>query len=422
MMPRTYEMSYEGAPYFRWVKMHKGVRYRVSCEELGAMVFTKEGSGRLANEWWRAKLASLNAPRADLEQQLADRAAELVKIDATIAAVKAAQELQERYALPAVHQAADEALRAVVSVPQAARPEQATKAQAERFLTLERLRITEPATFGDLQFNLTSLLTRGPVPEAAGDINEQTVTTVYVWLREDAAAAPSTQRKLLGYWQRFVRFLWEQRVIELPRNLDSYSMKVRPQAVRTYPAEQVREMLAALPERKRLFAFLALNCGMYSSDMGQLKKDEYRDGRITRRRTKTRNATGAPTVEYVLWPETRALLEAAMSNHPELCLTSRTGGPLWGTRIENGKLRRFDLIQSCWYGDSRRTNRKRPPIPLKALRSVSATLLESHPVYGRCTTLFLGHSPKTLKDRHYAAPPQALFDEALGWLRTQLLG
>lgn len=58
-------------------------------------------------------------------------------------------------------------------------------------------------------------------------------------------------------------------------------------------------------------------------------------------------------------------------------------------------------------------------MPLKALRSVSATLLDSHKDYARCTTLFLGHAPATIKDRHYAAPPQELFDDAVDWLRCQ---
>ena len=56
-MPRLYLMSWEGPPHNRWVKMYKGVRYRVSCQDLGAMMFTKEGTAKQANEWWRKKLA-----------------------------------------------------------------------------------------------------------------------------------------------------------------------------------------------------------------------------------------------------------------------------------------------------------------------------------------------------------------------------
>ena len=60
-MPRAYQMSWEQEK-LRWVKMHRGVRHRVTCEELGAMVWTKEGSGRLANAWWQRRLAALDGP------------------------------------------------------------------------------------------------------------------------------------------------------------------------------------------------------------------------------------------------------------------------------------------------------------------------------------------------------------------------
>jgi hypothetical protein len=58
-MPRKYEMSWDGPPNYRWVKMFKGQRYRVTCEELGAMVWTKDATRQLANEWWRGELAKI---------------------------------------------------------------------------------------------------------------------------------------------------------------------------------------------------------------------------------------------------------------------------------------------------------------------------------------------------------------------------
>jgi hypothetical protein len=33
---------------------------------------------------------------------------------------------------------------------------------------------------------------------------------------------------------------------------------------------------------------------------------------------------------------------------------------------------------------------------------------------------FLGHSPRTVADRHYVVPPQELLDEAVTWLGRQL--
>ncbi len=54
-------MSWEGKPYYRWVKMFKGVRYRVTCETLGLRRdrWTKEDSWQPANQWWQVRLAEL---------------------------------------------------------------------------------------------------------------------------------------------------------------------------------------------------------------------------------------------------------------------------------------------------------------------------------------------------------------------------
>ena len=47
---------------------------------------------------------------------------------------------------------------------------------------------------------------------------------------------------------------------------------------------------------------------------------------------------------------------------------------------------------------------------MKLLRKTSSSLLETHEVYGRYATLFLGQSPRSIADRHYVWPSQDLFD------------
>jgi hypothetical protein len=61
-MPRKYLMSWEDPPKKRWVEMYKGVRYHITCDELGAMVFTQEGSAKLANQWWKRKQVEIDGP------------------------------------------------------------------------------------------------------------------------------------------------------------------------------------------------------------------------------------------------------------------------------------------------------------------------------------------------------------------------
>ena len=157
---------------------------------------------------------------------------------------------------------------------------------------------------------------------------------------------------------------------------------------------------------------------MTNADIGELRKDMVKEGYLTRRRVKTGDHAHVPTVTYRLWAETLALLDRFKSDDPELWFVTERGTPLVTGWIEDGKPRKKDLISNTWQ------NWKaihKCPIPLCKFRSVAATALESHPHYGRYTSYFLGHSPISLKDRHYAAPSQAVFDEALEWLRGELI-
>lgn len=67
-MGRSFEMNWEGHPNFRWVKMYKGNRYRVNCEELGTPK-TKEDSYQAANNWWRQKLVEICTPTVNPQKQ-----------------------------------------------------------------------------------------------------------------------------------------------------------------------------------------------------------------------------------------------------------------------------------------------------------------------------------------------------------------
>ena len=46
----------------------------------------------------------------------------------------------------------------------------------------------------------------------------------------------------------------------------------------------------------------------------------------------------------------------------------------------------------------------------------SATLIRGNQKYTSLESLFLGHAPQSMSDRHYAVAPQALLDEAIVWL------
>lgn len=429
-MARAYRMSWEGAPAYRWKKMYRGKMHRVSCADLGASP-TKEASYQAANEWWGKTVAELQRPNPAEEMvSRLDRADLLDTIRQGQAAKELLQGLGEYPLVPlhedypvVVEDGGEYNLQGISQLVEklGKKPIQLDKTignQAHRYLEIERARGKAPNTFANLRhfvikFQEFAGLTDG---RAVSEIDEETTTDLYAWLR-NGTLAPHSQKECFNVFKRFVRFASSQGLLDLPRNLDSrlFSFANNPTKIKTYPLAEVRQMLHGLSERLRLYALLALNCGMLGVDMATLKHEELQSNRIIRKRTKTKSQANCPEVEYVLWDETIRLLNRYPRLHEEYVLTSKTGTPLWRCEVKDFKAKKTNLVQQQW-------KRGKVSIPLKALRSVSATLLESHSVYGRFTTLFLGHSPASIKDRHYSAPPQALFDEALLWLREQILG
>jgi len=133
----------------------------------------------------------------------------------------------------------------------------------------------------------------------------------------------------MGVAKQFVRWLDHNEFIErLPRNLDSKDLRItRPQhKVRTFAVEEVKTLLAHAPERTRLFLLLMLNIGATQKDISDLRPDEvdWTKGRIVRKRSKTRNSGGVPTIEYPLWSETFDLLRKYGEREGNGCCGTRT--------------------------------------------------------------------------------------------------
>ena len=142
-------------------------------------------------------------------------------------------------------------------------------------------------------------------------IDEKTVSAYYKWLGK-SKLADRTQAKRWRFFVRFVTWLGSERTIEsLPRNLNSpeYEFRVHPKKIKTYDDNLVKDELAKLTPRLKLYAMLGLNCGCTQVDFAALTIDQYRNGTITRKRVKTSDHDDVPTVTYKLWPETIRLLE-----------------------------------------------------------------------------------------------------------------
>ena len=225
---------------------------------------------------------------------------------------------------------------------------------------------------------------------------------------------------MFGIARTWVRWLVEQNKITTPpRNLASkeFNFHAASGAVQTWTIAEVRRVIGAARGKLKLALLLQLNTGMNQVDVSDLLDSEvdWKAGRVTRKRSKTRKKKNVPTVSYQLWPETFALLKQYRSGSERVLLT-KSGLPFVRKEMVDGKSKRADSFRSLYLALARALAFDKP---MKELRKTSASLLESHKDYGRFTSLFLGHAPTTIKDKHYAAPPQTLFDEAVLWLGKQ---
>jgi len=217
----------------------------------------------------------------------------------------------------------------------------------------------------------------------------------------------------------WIRWLAERGIVPLPMNISSRSFRFGSAAkkIETWTVEEVRRVIAESPARIKLTLLLMANCGFTQQDVSDLADNEvdWRAGRIIRKRSKTGDRDSTPTVNYSLWPMTFALLQEHRSGGATVLLT-KSGRSYLREEMRDGKAYHVDTLRAWFQCVQKRLDFHKP---MKQLRKTAATLLESHEVYGRFTSLFLGHSPSSMKDRHYAAPPQALFDEAVTWLGQQ---
>jgi hypothetical protein len=425
---RKFLMSWEGKPYYRWVKMFQGVRYRVTCEALGLRRdrWTKEDSWQAANQWWQGRLAELGQKPKGVEQveSVIESAGGLEKLVDTVVRGQAAREgllwIAERNGTEEEQPDREvEIMQAIASRAvnePAASKDRTVEYQTERYLALLRPRL-KVKSYKEVQLFMPSLV--GVIGNDIDAINEESVRAFWGHLGA-TGLGPSSRKKLMGFFFRFVRYLGEHEGVTLPMNLDSelFRVKVTTKAVKTWPLATVREVLGTLKPNLRLYALLGLNCGFTNMDIANISQGavDLEGGRLVHKRIKTHEQSNVPTVEYKLWPETLDLLRRFRSSHPDLSLVSMKGTPLVSTVYDTeGRPCLKDMVVEQW-----RRYAAGLPIKLKNFRSIGATLLEEHPVFGRYASHFLGHSPKTVAGKHYVAPSQQNFDEALDWLRGRI--
>jgi integrase len=227
--------------------------------------------------------------------------------------------------------------------------------------------------------------------------------------------------RILQVAKRFVKALWEWELIGLPRNLDSktLSFQVSPKQIEVFSADELAALWGAVKNQSRLHVLLCLNCGMLAKDVNDLRHDEvdWSAGVVTRKRSKTAEHEEVPVVRYKLWARTFELLKEYRSKDGDVVLLTESGKRWIQEKEEGGRWSRSDSVRSCLRNYMVKAKIDRP---VKALRATAASKLAEHKDYKFYVQYFLGHSPRTVADKHYVVPSRREFDEAVAWLETAL--
>jgi integrase len=452
-MARVFQMSWI-AKTATWMKEYKKRKYAVSCRQLGAPP-TKEGSYRQANDWWARKKAEIDgytltpAPPTPGTPEAFHRILEAwagASVETPEEAWEVIQHLVDNF-----HTVRDkQTLQTFIHGPDrlaqlqqeaglvfdspAVPVEKSVGAQVDRWVATQQAQVGAGNLTPDRADNNRIALYHfrdwcGPM--AVEQIDAARLHGFYLWCLakvEERQNDPTHKagwggeyaKKVFATARTITRFLWESGLIELPRNIDSKAWRFGngAKAVPTWTVKEVQRVVREAPGQLRLHLLLMLNCGFTQTDVSDLLDSEvdWEDGTITKERSKTVAHENVPVVQYRLWRLTFDLLKKYRSGGERVLMTE-SGRPFVRKELVRGRLVKADGIASNYAHLKRRLRFRKP---LKQLRKTVATMLDSHPVYGRLTSLFLGHAPRSVKDRNYAAPPQELFDEAVRWLGEQL--
>ncbi|WDI41844.1 tyrosine-type recombinase/integrase [Bremerella sp. P1] len=232
---------------------------------------------------------------------------------------------------------------------------------------------------------------------------------------------------LLNVAKTFTNQLYEDEVIDkLPRAWKSLSIAVTQPEVVVFTKPEVKRLLDNATERTKFFILLMLNCGYYPADIADVKSSEidWKQGRIKRKRKKTKKRGSVPVVDHLLWDETFELLKKYGSPNSTFAILNAEGNPLV-KREFNGKgsnVGYTNNIALAW-DYLQRVKLELPKAQRKqmmSLRKTSSDLMAKSKEHGSMAQHFLGQAPRVLIDQRYKVnPDRDDFDQAVIWLGEQ---
>jgi hypothetical protein len=245
-------------------------------------------------------------------------------------------------------------------------------------------------------------------------IDDLTAETWEAWYRHVRAGslASETKKKRIRHARSFIVWLVERGAI--PNFPSLVTLKTRfvndRKELEPPDPKAIRKVIERASGKLKAILMVMANTGMAQVDVSALRRDQYRDGRIVRSRSKTAKKN-TRTVEWKLWPETVELLDRlAETSGDRLLLTDR--GDTWThDEFVNGKRSRTDNVASVY-------RHLKAPMTLKAFRFFGGSSIRRQ--FGNhVADHFLGHGQDPV-ERAYFARYQDELDQAVDWLRGKL--
>lgn len=413
-----------------WQKRYNGILYTRSCRQLKAPP-NKAASVDAANAWWEAKQKELDQTTVTSvghHTEILNRAnqwAELHEVEDRLLVWD--DEKQDRLTWRGLSEEARAVwLDRIKSITPRRRSGNLDKLIAQ-FLDYKQAKVAAGQLSAGRWDNCRRYLSQwkqfigNPDPKALDGIQLERYHALL--LRRIAAnnVAQETAKSNLSVVKEFYGWLHKQDVLDkTPKNLDDINITVEKKRVKTLPLDYIKRLLAGATDREKLYLLLMMNCGMTQGDISGLRQEEvnWNKGIIVRKRSKTKQHQGVPTVSFPIWRSTLKLLQSFHTKKGDYVLTNEDGGQLKTERItDDGKYTKTDNIAVAYYRLCKRLKIKQQP--LKLIRKTSATLLRNSDQYSQFAVLFLGHSPRGIAETHYFGDAGVSFSDAIRWLAKQ---
>jgi integrase len=406
--------------------MHHGRVYTISCEALGAPP-NKEGSYQLANAWWQRQVAGLKPYPALLDPWMDEmvrrkawciehgQTAEAQDLDDIIQRVKRDPQtfalLMVNYLMNDRRDVWQDRLSRFTPAP----ADRTVGHWVGRFLAMRETEVKSGdisiSSYDSVQFCLRAFRDWCnpdlPIDKLDGERWVEWYKTL-----QGSAISVGYKRKRLIFARQFIGWLIELGLIPGFLSLHSkrYRFGGRDHEVKPLTTSEVRAVVDKTSGILRLIVLLMLNCGLSQKDCSDLKPEEYADGRITRRRSKTKKRN-TRIVSWKLWTSTQALLDEYGRLDGDHLLLTASGRPWVRDHLdEHGRRRKSDCVRSLHQVAG-------IGVPLSRLRQTSGDMIRMR--YGEhVADHFLAHGQNPV-DQAYFSRQQAELDEAVAWLGSE---